>query len=138
MPPVAVVAASALLLAAACVMTFQSLALAADGSFQLLRVLAVDDLYATHSRMLGALARQGAVVIAARAGVTDTHQLSILLGVGQLLVPAIAWALAIVLSRADRLACAAVTMVAGLSAGALGLGTRGYSSATARSRFADP
>ena len=44
--------------------------------------------------------------------------LTLLLGVGQLVLPAIVWSLAIVLSRADRLVCAAVAMIAGLNAGA--------------------
>jgi hypothetical protein len=121
MPISATLAICALLLGAALTMTFQSLALAADGSFQLVRVLGTGDLFGSYGRILGASARQGAVVIAARAGVTDTHVLSILLGVGQLVVPAIAWSLAIVLSRRDRLVCAAVMMIAGLSAGAVWL-----------------
>jgi hypothetical protein len=121
MPLGAILAICVLLLGAALTMTFQSLALAADGSFQLVRVLATGDPFGSDSRILGASARQGAVVIAARAGVTDTHVLSILLGVGQLVVPAIAWSLAILLSRADRLVCAAVMMTAGLSAGAVWL-----------------
>jgi hypothetical protein len=121
MPIGAILATCALLLGAAAIMALQSLALAADGSFQLVRVLGTGDLFGSYSRILGASVRQGAVVIAARAGVTDTHVLSILLGVGQLVVPAIAWSLAIVLSRRDRLVCAAVMMIAGLSAGAVWL-----------------
>ena len=121
MPIGAILATCALLLGAAAIMALQSLALAADGSFQLVRVLGTGDLFGSYGRILGASARQGAVVISARAGVTDTHVLSILLGVGQLVVPAIAWSLAIVLSRKDRLVCAAVMMIAGLSAGAVWL-----------------
>ncbi len=118
MPFAAVVAACSLLVGAASVMTWQGVALAADGAFQLVRILATGDVYGSDARILAAGAHQGAVVIAARAGVTDTHTLAILLGVGQLLLPAIAWSIAIVLCRADRLVCAAVLMIAGLSAGA--------------------
>lgn len=117
MPPGAVVFICGLLLGTASVMAWQSLALAADGSFQLVRVLGSGDVYGLDARILAAWTHQGLVVLTARAGVTDTHVLSILLGVGQLVVPATAWSLAIVLTRADRLVCAAVAMVAGLSAG---------------------
>ena len=38
------------------------------------------------------------MLIAARSGSTETYALSVLLGVGQIVLPAIAWAVAIVLS----------------------------------------
>ena len=95
MPFAAVVAACSLLVGAASVMTWQGVALAADGAFQLVRILATGDVYGSDARILAAGAHQGAVVIAARAGVTDTHALATLLGVGQLLLPAIAWSIAI-------------------------------------------
>jgi len=118
MPSSAILGVCGLLVGAACLMASQSLALAADGSFQLVRVLATEDVWGLDERILGAWAHQVAVVIAVRAGVTDTQILSILLGVGHFLVPAIAWSLAILLSRADRLVCIAVAMIAGLSSGA--------------------
>ena len=118
MPLSAALTVCGLLIAAACAMALESLALGADGSFQLVRVLATDDVWGLDTRILAAWAHQAAVVIALRAGVTDTHVLSILLGVGHFLVPAIAWSLAILLTQTDRLVCAAVTMVAGLAAGA--------------------
>jgi hypothetical protein len=107
-----------LLIATATVMTLASLSLAADGSYHLLQVLKSGDAFGLDARIVGAWARQGPVVVALRAGVTDTHVLTILFGAGQLLVPASAWSLAIVLSRTNGLACAAVTMTAGLCAGA--------------------
>lgn len=107
-----------LLIAAATVMTLTSLPLAADGSYHLLQALKSGEAFGLDARIVGAWARQAPVVIALHAGVTDTHVLTILFGAGQLLVPAIAWSLAIVLSRVDRLVCAAVTMTAGLCAGA--------------------
>ncbi len=118
MPWSAILAVCGVLLGAACLMASQSLALAADGSFQLVRVLATEEVWGLDERILGAWAHQLAVVIAVRTGVTDTHVLSILLGVGHFVVPAIAWSLAIVLSRTDRLVCFAVAMTAGLSSGA--------------------
>lgn len=118
MPRGATFTVAGLLLAAACAMTAQSVALAADGSFQLIRILGSGDVYGLDARILAAGAHQGAVVIAARSGVTDTHVLAMLLGVGQLLLPAVGWSLAVLLTRADRVVCAAVMMIAGLSAGA--------------------
>lgn len=118
MPWSAVLAVSGLLVGAACLMASQSLALAADGSWQLVRVLASEDVWGLDERILGAWLHQAAVVVAVRAGVTDTHALSMLLGVGHFLVPAVAWSLAIVLARKDRFVCFAVAMIAGLSSGA--------------------
>ena len=118
MPWSAVLAMCALLVGGALAMATQSLALAADGSWQLLQVLQSGDAFGLDARIIGAWARQGPVVVATRAGVTDTHLLTLLFGSGQLLVPALAWSLAILLSRPNRLACAAVTLTAGLCAGA--------------------
>ena len=106
-----------LLLATAWVMTLSSSVLSADGSFQLLQVLGTGDVYSLEARLLGSATRQSAVLLAARAGVTDTHVLTILFGAGYLVIPAIAWSLAIFLSRANALVCGAVTMIAGLCAG---------------------
>jgi hypothetical protein len=118
MPWSAVLVTCALLVGAALVMAMQSLALAGDGSYQLLQVLKTEDPFGLDARIIGAWARQAPVVIATRTGVTDTHVLTILFGAGQLLVPAVSWSLAIILSRSDRLVCAAVTLTAGLCAGA--------------------
>ena len=118
MPWGAVLAMCTLLVGAGAVMATQSLALAVDGAFQLVRVIGTEDVYGQDARILGAWAHQGVVVVAVRAGVTDTQVLAVLLGVGQLVLPAIAWSLAIVMSRADRLVCAVVAMTAALSVGA--------------------
>lgn len=120
-PWTVVIATCALLVGAAVVMATQSLALAADGSFQLLQVLRTEDAFGLDARILGAWARQAPVVLAIRAGVTDTHLLTLLFGAGQLLVPAVAWCLAILLSRTNALICTAVTLTAGLCAGAIWL-----------------
>ena len=60
----------ALLVGTAWVLTLQSLALAADGSFQLAQVLGTGEVYGLDARILGAFVHQSAVVMAARAGVT--------------------------------------------------------------------
>jgi hypothetical protein len=118
MPGFAVMTICALLLGTACLMASRSLALAADGAFQLVRVLGTGDVYGFDARILGAATHQAAVIVAARAGLEDTQLLALLLGVGQLVVPAVVWSLAVALSREDRLVCAAVAMIAGLNAGA--------------------
>jgi len=119
MPWGAVLAMCALLVGTAFVMATQSVALAADGAFQLVRTLGSEDVYVPlDARVLAAWAHQGLVVAAVRAGVTDTEVLAFLLGVGQIVLPAVAWSLAIALSRIDRLVCATVAMVAALNAGA--------------------
>ena len=118
MPWTAVLAMCALLVGTAFVMATQSLALAADGAFQLVRALGSEDVYGPlDARALAAWIHQGVVVVAVHAGVTDTQLLAFLLGVGQLVLPAIVWSLAIVVSRTDRLVCAAVAMIAALNAG---------------------
>ena len=119
MPWSAVLAMCALLVVTAFVMATQSVALAADGAFQLVRALGSEDVYVPlDARVLAAWAHQGLVVAAVRAGVTDTQVLTFLLGVGQIVLPAVAWSLAIALSRIDRLVCATIAMVAALNAGA--------------------
>jgi hypothetical protein len=118
MPWSAVLAMCALLVGTALVMSLESVALAADGAFQLVRALGSEDVYVPlDARAIAAWAHQGFAVLAARAGVTDTEQLTFLLGVGQIALPAVAWSLAIALSRSDRLVCAAVAMIAALNAG---------------------
>jgi hypothetical protein len=118
MPWSAVLGMCALLVGTALVMSLESVALAADGAFQLVRALGSEDVYVPlDARALAAWAHQGLAVLAARSGVTDTRHLTFLLGVGQIVLPAVAWSLAIALSRADRLVCAAVAMIAALNAG---------------------
>ena len=114
MPRSAVVIACVLLVGMSIAMAVQAVALAADGAFELVLILESGDFYATQARMFGAYVHQGPVLVARHAGVTDTHVLAVLFGVGQVVVPAVLWSLAIVLTRRDRLVCAAVTLVAAL------------------------
>ncbi len=119
-PPVrvpVVVAACLLLVATASAMAVGAVSLTADGPFYLVRILGTDELLTTNARLFGNALRQAPVLLAARSGLTETYALSVLLGVGQIVLPAVVWSVAIVLSRANLLAFAAVTMTAGLSAG---------------------
>ena len=117
-PSSAVAAVCALLVGGALVLAWQALALAADGSFYLVQVAGTESLFGPDSRVLANLVRQAPVLLAVVAGVTDTHLLAILLGVGQLVVPAIVWSLAVALSRSDRIVFGAVAMTAAVCAGA--------------------
>jgi hypothetical protein len=96
-------------------MALQSVALAADGPFELVRILDSGAVFGTDTRLFAAYVDHGLVVAAARAGVSDTHVLTVLMGVGQLVVPALLWCVAIVLTRHDRLVWAVVAMVATVS-----------------------
>jgi hypothetical protein len=98
-------------------MTVQGLALAGDGSYYLVHILGTNSIFDSRGpRMLANVVREAPVLLAARAGLVDTHALTVLLGVGQLVFPAIAWSVAIFLTRADRLVFCAVALTATLCA----------------------
>ena len=105
------------LVVAALAMAWQSLALAGDGAFYLLRIVADGEAWSTQERYVGNLVRQGPALIGVHAGVTNTHALAVLLGVGQIVIFAVVWSLAVVLARGDRLAFTAVAGAAGICAG---------------------
>lgn len=105
------------LVVAAVAMTLASLALAGDGSYYLVRLIATGDVFGTDQRYLGNIVRQSPVLLAIQAGVTNTHTLALLLGVGQLVFPALLWSLAVLRARADRVVFAAVALTAGICAG---------------------
>jgi len=116
MPLVTVAALCASLIALASALAVHSVALAGDGAFQLVSILSTGEGVGAPSRTFATHAQQGPVVVASWAGVVDTQVLATLLGLGQIVLPAFAWSLAIVLCRRDRLVCATVSMLAGLSA----------------------
>jgi hypothetical protein len=98
-------------------MAMQGLALAGDGSYYLVHILGTNSIFDSRGpRMLANVVREMPVLLAARAGLVDTHALTVLLGVGQLVFPAIAWSVAIFLTRADRLVFCAVALSATLCA----------------------
>ncbi|HEY4621989.1 MAG TPA: hypothetical protein VIG93_09840 [Gaiellaceae bacterium] len=108
------VAVGALVLGTAAAMTWYGLALAGDGSYYLVRVLGTEAVFGPDFRVLVNVVRQAPVLAVAAAGVTDTHPLTLVHGVGQLIIPAFVWSAAILLTRADRLAFSAVTMTTAL------------------------
>jgi hypothetical protein len=99
-------------------MTFNWLALAADGPYYLVRIVDAESVFSTNARFLGNAIRQAPVILALELGVTDTQLLSTLLGVGQLVIPALLWSAAILFARGDVVAYSAVAFTAGLCAGA--------------------
>ncbi len=105
------------LVVAAFAMASQSLALAGDGSFYLVEIIANGDVFSTDERYLGNALRQAPALLGVHAGVTSTYVLSLLQGIGQLVLPALVWSLAILFSRADRVVFAAVAGTAGICAG---------------------
>jgi hypothetical protein len=116
-PLSAVFAVCALLVGAAVALTRQGLAIAADGSYYLVRILETGSIYGPDYRVFANAVRQAPILVATASGVTDTHVLTLVQGVGQLLLPAVAWSIAVALSRSNRIAFAAVAMTAGLCMG---------------------
>ena len=116
--PASVVAlVSALLLGSASLLAVRSVALAGDGAYYLLQVLGTERVAGPDARIFGNALRQAPVLLALGLGETDTHLLSILLGVGQLVLPAAVWSLALALARAQTVVFCAVAMAAGICAG---------------------
>ena len=117
-PNWSVVAVCTMLLGTALVLTWQGLALAADGPYYLVEILATGSVFGADPRVLTNVVRQAPVLLGAKAGVTDTHVLTIALGVGQLVFPAAVWAVSAILARRSPLAFAAVAVTAGVCAAA--------------------
>ena len=115
-PLAVLLAVCATLLGTALAMTWYGLALAGDGSYYLVRILGTENVFGPDFRVFANAVRQAPVLASAAVGVTDTHTLTLMHGGGQLVVPAVVWSLAIVLTRSDRLAFSAVTMTAALCA----------------------
>jgi hypothetical protein len=106
------VAVCAVLLATAVAAAVEFLALAADGSFYLVRVLGTDGVFGPDSRTLANAVRQAPVLLAARGGVEDTSLLAVLHGLGQIVLPALVWSAAILLARAEAVVVTAVSTTA--------------------------
>lgn len=109
-------AVCALLAGSAIVMTLQSLALAADGSYYLVRILGDQAVFGPDARLFTNAVRQAPVLASAQLGLSDTQLLTLAHGTGQLLLPAVVWSMAVLLARADRLVFSAVSMTAAVCA----------------------
>ena len=104
------------LLVTAAVMTTAAVALTADGPFNLVRLIATDEVFAPHARYLGSLVRQAPALAGIRFGVTDTYVLAVLLGVGYVVIPAAVWSGALLFTTSDVRAFVAVGVTAGVTA----------------------
>ncbi len=105
------------LVASALVMSVESLALAGDGAYYLVQLIATGEVFGTDQRYLGNVVRQSPVLLALEGGVTSTRILAVLLGIGQIVIPALVWSLAVLYARADRVVFTAVAITAGVCAG---------------------
>jgi hypothetical protein len=98
-------------------MSWRSLALAGDGSYYLVRILGRGEIFGPDTRVLANALREAPVLMLRFSGVTDTHVLSLVLGVGQLILPALVWSTAVLLARSARAEFVAVTLTGGICAG---------------------
>ena len=118
----------ALLLAVAGFLTVRGLALYGDGSFYLVNIADAETVYGRTARLFVIAVRQAPTLVAVRAGVTDLHLLTVVLGVGQLVFPALVWLAALVLARRSAAAFAVVALAAGICTGTKALFNVGESS----------
>ena len=97
-------------------MTTAAVALTADGPFNLVRLIATDEVFAPHARYLGSLIRQAPALAGIRIGITDTYVLAVMLGVGYVVIPAAVWSGALLFTSSDVRAFVAVGVTAGVTA----------------------
>lgn len=115
-PAVVVATVCAFLIGVAVYLTLRSLALYGDGAHFLLRVVGSGSLYGPEPRTFVNAVHQAPLLLGLRLGITDMRSLALLLGLGQLVVPALIWAGALVLARASRFVFAMLTLAAGVCA----------------------
>ena len=104
----AIVACSLLLIAT-------NSSLVGDGSYYLLRAIQTGQPFQLSGRQGINFLREGPLLLARDHGVTNTHLLAVVEGIGFILFPALVWVLAIVLARGSRLRFAVVAISCGLT-----------------------
>jgi hypothetical protein len=93
------------------VMIVTNSSLVGDGSYYVLRAIQTGQPCACAAGRQGInLVREGPLLLAVHQGITNTHVLTVLEGVGFLLFPALVWILAIVHARGSRVRFTLVTM----------------------------
>lgn len=105
----------AAVLACSLVLIATNSSLVADGSYYLLRAIQTRGPFPLAGRQGINLVREGPLLIAVRQGVTNTHVLTVLEGIGFVLFPALVWVLAIVRARRSRVTFTLVVISCGLS-----------------------
>jgi hypothetical protein len=113
---VVVATVCAFLIGTAVYLTLQSLALYGDGAYYLIRVVGDGRVFGLESRVFVNALQQAPLLLGRRLGITDMHSLAVLFGFGQLVVPALVWAGALVLARSSRFVFAILTLAAGVCA----------------------
>lgn len=108
----------AILVATASAAALRSLALAADGSYYLVRILGTPGVFGPESRTLVNAVRQAPLLLAGWLGVDATSSLAVVQGLGQLVLPALVWCLAVVVARHEALVFVAVSTTGALCLGA--------------------
>jgi hypothetical protein len=110
---IAAVTACALLLIAT------NSSLVGDGSYYLLRAIQTGQPFQVSGRLGANLVREGPLLIALHHGITNTHVLTLMEGVGFVMFPALVWVIAIFLARGSRVRFALVAISCGLCFGTM-------------------
>lgn len=113
-PRAAAAAFSAALVAAALYLTAQATSIAADGAYFLLRIIDDGSLHGQSTRSFALAVRQAPTLVGVWLGTTDTYLLAVLLGVGQLVLPALIWIAALLLARRDTVVFCSVLLTASI------------------------
>lgn len=113
-----ILAVCAILVATASAAALRSLALAADGSYYLVRILGTPGVFGPESRTLVNAVRQAPLLLAGWLGVDATSSLAVVQGLGQLVLPALVWCLAVVVARHEAPVFVAVSTTGALCLGA--------------------
>ncbi len=96
------------------ILTVTNSSLVGDGSYYLLRAIQTGQSFQLPGRQGINLVREGPLLLALHHGVTNTHVLTSLEGVGFVIFPAFVWILAIVQARGSRVRFTLVTISCGL------------------------
>ena len=88
--------------------------LVGDGSYYVLQAIQTGKPFRLNGRQGINLVREGPLLLAVHQGVTNTHVLTVLEGIGFLLFPALVWILAIVSARGSRVRFTLVLVSCGL------------------------
>ena len=91
-----------------------SASLVGDGSYYLLRAVQTRGPFPLPGRLVSNALREGPMLIGLAAGVTNTQVLTVLEGIGFVLLPAVAWSLALVAARRARVQFTLVAVACGL------------------------
>jgi hypothetical protein len=113
-PGAVVVVCGAAVVACSLFLLVTNASLVGDGSSYLLRAVQTGQPFQLSGRQLTNLVREGPLLLGLASGITNTHSLTLLQGVGFLLLPALVWTLALVHARGSRVHFTLVAISCGL------------------------